>query len=339
MGQTEFSSRVNEFVATLVELFRHQSRRDIVDVLENAHAHFDETGYDNWNGGTYTWALRLEVPVHIFALVEPKLASVEKEVGDKLGHFIREYPNDQLGEVTITPLAFGATPTGQRMAPPEREVRRLWSEGRFRLFLSHLSIHRVLAAQLKEALRLRGIHAFVAHEDIEPSLKWQDEIELALRSMHALAALLTPEFHVSKWTDQEVGWALGRGVLVIPLRLGLDPYGLMGKFQGVPGKVELPKRLAARTAKILLTNNQTHSEMRRSVISSFQNADSIEMAIALSDLLCVFPDIADDERKAVWGALAMNQHVSAAEGVSDKVVATFGAPPTKRKSDENDVPF
>ena len=30
--------------------------------------------YDNWNGGTYTWALRLEVPVPLYATLEPRLA-------------------------------------------------------------------------------------------------------------------------------------------------------------------------------------------------------------------------------------------------------------------------
>ena len=32
--------------------------------------------------------------------------------------------------------------------------------------------------------------------------------------MHVLVALLTPDFHESKWTDQEVGFAIGKGVLV-----------------------------------------------------------------------------------------------------------------------------
>jgi hypothetical protein len=51
-------------------------------------------------------------------------------------------------------------------------------------------------------LRSFGVSAFVAHENIEPT-KWQDEIEKALLSMNALAAILMPGFHESKWTDQE----------------------------------------------------------------------------------------------------------------------------------------
>src|SRR6266496_4465745 len=139
MGRSTFPQPVAEIVATLIELFRHQARREVVELLENAHAYFDETDFDNWNGGTYTWALRLEVPVNIFAAIERRLSSIEKEVGEKLVHFSRKYANDRLGEVTILPIAAGASPQGQRMAPSELEVRRLWSNGRFRLFLSHVS--------------------------------------------------------------------------------------------------------------------------------------------------------------------------------------------------------
>lgn len=51
--------------------------------------------------------------------------------------------------------------------------------------------------------------------------------------MDALAAILMPGFKESDWTDQEVGVAVGRGVLVIPIIRGLILYGLISKFQGM----------------------------------------------------------------------------------------------------------
>jgi hypothetical protein len=51
--------------------------------------------------------------------------------------------------------------------------------------------------------------------------------------MDAFVAVMTERFHVSDWTDQEVGFALARGVPVIALRLGRDPYGFLGKFQAL----------------------------------------------------------------------------------------------------------
>ncbi len=80
----------------------------------------------------------------------------------------------------------------ERLNPSENEIARSWSEGMFRLFLSHLAQHKVGVSKLKLELKQLGIEAFVAHEDIEPRLEWRDEIEVSLRSMHALAALITP---------------------------------------------------------------------------------------------------------------------------------------------------
>ena len=328
-------------MATLADIFRHQGRGEILELLENAHARFDETEYDNWNGGTYTWALRLEVPVPLFAALEPNLEAVEKEVGSKLSYLNRLYPNDHVGEVTITPIAPGRESVlGQRMAPSELDVRRLWPEGRFRLFLSHLSKHKVAVSKLKDELALRGIAGFVAHEDIEPSLEWRNEIELALRSMHALAALFSPEFHDSTWTDQEVGWALGRGVLVMPVRLGSDPYGFAGKFQAISGTLDQPASIATSIVSILLANPQTHGEMRRSLVKAFASATSFTMGIALCQLVVKITDFTEEEKFVLRGACVENKQIAGAFAVTETIYKTFGRPSAPKQAKANNgIPF
>ncbi len=101
-----------------------------------------------------------------------------------------------------------------RMEPP------FWRLGMLKLFVTHLAAHRQFAADLQEALWGYGISAFVAHNDIEPTQEWQTEIETALATCDALVALLHPEFHQSNWTDQETGFAMGRGIPVFSIRFG-----------------------------------------------------------------------------------------------------------------------
>src|SRR5258706_6934838 len=137
MPETTFPKPVAEIVATLAEIFRHQRRTEVVELLENAQARFDEINFDSWTGGRTTWALRLEVPVPIFASLGEHVGAVEKEIATRLSYLERLHPNDPIGEVSITPITAGVQALGQRMAPSEAEVRRLWPEGRFRLFLSH----------------------------------------------------------------------------------------------------------------------------------------------------------------------------------------------------------
>src|SRR5579862_5516118 len=108
----------------------------------------------------------------------------------------------------------------------------IWGKG-YRVFLSHKAEVKHKAAELKDAIAPFGATCFVAHADIKPTREWQDEIENALRTMDAFVALLTEKFHKSKWTDQEVGFAIARGVPIIPVKLGTDPYGFIGKFQAL----------------------------------------------------------------------------------------------------------
>jgi hypothetical protein len=122
--------------------------------------------------------------------------------------------------------------TPSRTVAPDSETR-IWGDSGFRLFLSHKSDVKKETAALKDRLDSFGVSAFVAHQDIRPTREWQDEIENALHSMDAFAALMTEGFHDSVWTDQEVGFALARGVPVIAVQLGRDPYGFLGKFQAL----------------------------------------------------------------------------------------------------------
>jgi len=110
---------------------------------------------------------------------------------------------------------------------------RFWEPSHFLLFLSHLSSIKENMGRLQASLRRFGISAFVAHVDIDPTTEWQDEIEAALFSMDALAAILMPGFKESNWTDQEVGVAIGRDVLIVPVMRGSTPHGFVGKFQGM----------------------------------------------------------------------------------------------------------
>ena len=110
----------------------------------------------------------------------------------------------------------------------QRELQRLWGDGALRVFISHTAANKQTAKLIKLQLNNRGIASFVAHEVIEPMKEWETEIEKALLSMDLLLALLTEDFAESKWTDQEVGIAIGQKVPVIPVRMGKASLWLHG---------------------------------------------------------------------------------------------------------------
>ena len=339
MAENGFPKAVEDVVATLMDIYRHQGYSEIVEILESAHARFELTNFDNWNGGTSTYALLLDIPVPLFASIESRLEDIEKGICSKLATISRNLSNDHIGSVTITPLTSKSTSIGPRPKPADAEVRHIWKDGYFQLFLSHVSTHKIAVARLKSELQVRGISSFVAHEDITPSLEWQNEIELSLSSMHALAALLTPDFHPSNWTDQEVGFALGKGVLVVPVRLGINPYGFIGKVQGLSGSLDQPAQMASLLLKALLNHPSTHRHMRKGIASAFAAAESYVDAIILSKVIGLLKDFAEDEKIMIHNACKENYQVINATGVVSRVCSAIDIPEPKKPSEADDIPF
>jgi TIR domain len=142
-----------------------------------------------------------------------------------------------------------------------------------RLFLSHTHAHQAEIGQLKIDLLKYGVAGFVAHQDILPTREWASVIESALKTCHALAAYLTPDFHESSWTDQEVGAAVARDVLILPIKVGRDPYGFISKYQAVQGKGVDPLYLAMELAGILRSHRLTKHIMANAAVDRFVHSE------------------------------------------------------------------
>lgn len=152
-----------------------------------------------------------------------------------------------------------------------------WDPDAFRLFITHTHANRTFAGRLRTVLKYGGIDAFVAHDNIEPTREWQDEIESALNTCDALLALLTKDFAQSKWCDQEVGFCVARAVLIIPLRMPDDPYGFIGKYQGLTqGASEQPYSLAPRIFDLLARHDLTRIRMVRPVVQRYVRSGSFQ---------------------------------------------------------------
>ena len=165
---------------------------------------------------------------------------------------------------------------------PSDAIPSFWGDGHFRLFISHLWKHRLFAGQIETELRDFGISSFIAHKDIEPTQVWQNEIESALATCDAMLALLHPDFHSSKWTDQEIGYGMGRQLLIVAVHLGTTPYGFIGKFQAITGISENPERLAQCLSEILRQHPKT--QRRMALLEQLEHWDGVMTEKARSAL-------------------------------------------------------
>ena len=151
-------------------------------------------------------------------------------------------------------------------------IPKFWTEDYLRLFISHLSTDKLLAQNLKISLENYAITGFVAHSDIEPTRLWQSEIELALNTCDSGLALLSADFHESKWTDQEIGILIGQDKLIIPVRMGLDPYGFIGKYQAIGFSTE--KKLSNDIFEALIKNEKTKKQLAYALMKMFEESNS-----------------------------------------------------------------
>lgn len=196
-----------------------------------------------------------------------------------------------------------------------------WRKRMFRLFISHLATEKVFAAELQEALLAYGISSFVAHNDIEPTLEWQTQIETALATCDSLVAVLHADFHRSNWTDQEIGFAMGRGLPVFAVRCGQDPYGFIGRFQGFNGANKTAGALAKELFEAYRKNKQTQKRMAEVLVSLFEESGSFAFAKTRIGYL---------EELEVWDPSFVHR-IEAAANSNSQIEGSWGVPERVQK--------
>ncbi len=302
---------------TLSAIFHAQGESEIAELLDIAGVVISHAGYD-FGHDIYSFDVRV-LPAR-FAAIEHRTEGFEKQICAKLLKLGLDGEDEYISSVRIVPqLLMGHGAVSVSM-PTQTDEKRIWKPGRIRLFLSHVSRIKTQTSALKEALASLGIDSFVAHEDIQPTQTWLKEIEFALLSADALCALVTEDFIKSQFTDQEVGFALGRGIPVVPVRCGADPYGLFGKHQAVRADLVKLAETAPKIADII--GQQEHLKLRFTEATvdavataySFQNAkDGMKRLSELRN------NLSDAQIVRLLEAVRDNSQVREAHGVPSQI--------------------
>ena len=205
------------------------------------------------------------------------------------------------------------------------EQPSFWSPNQPRIFISHLATEKIAVKNIKIELGKYGLVCFIAHEDIKPTKEWQQEIEIALTTMDALVAFLTPGFNESKWTDQEIGVAIGRKVPIIPLKVGIDPYGFVGKYQALQAKDLMPKDIAKGIIELLAVKPQIAFKISNALVERLEDSSSWAESKRIMDLI---------EKCRQFSGEAL-ERLKAAPKANSQVRDSFGVPERIKKIVEN----
>ena len=91
-------------LATAVEILKRNIDEREIELLTSASPKFEVTDYDNWNGGTYTWGLRIAVDPRLYAAIHENADSIKSSIL-KIGQsFFEGYDNHSLDRVTFVPV-------------------------------------------------------------------------------------------------------------------------------------------------------------------------------------------------------------------------------------------
>lgn len=318
---------IGAIINTLREILSSEKSNSIlVKILKFSKSDLCETSYDNWNGGTYGYSLHLFIPVVLYSALSGHVEEYEKKLLSEIKPLLRAYENQFLESILITPTLINAPRTSKHVDKDEKlESTGCWKPGYFRLFLSHVSQQKEKASQLKKAMRKYAVSTFVAHNDIEPTKEWQSEIEIALYTMDALAAILSTEFPESKWCDQEVGIAIGLKKPVIPIRDGINPYGFIGKYQGLTWIGKSAENISNEVFEIFSKDDRTKLKITGALTTKLCQSESYAVSKETVSLLeNLKGNITDEMSDKLIEASEKNSQISKAFGVAQKIKSITG---------------
>jgi hypothetical protein len=277
----------------------------------------EDASYDNWNGGTNLHDVHLFLPADVLGTIKLRDQNdVTDRICQDLNMCARSFDNEGFRRVTLEledeedPVFHRAQAFGQgpSLNPDSLSIRQ---PGQIRVFVSHRDAYKKQAHALADALQSYGISSFVAHDTIEPMTTWQREILNGLQTMEVMLALVTDDFEASYWTQQEVGYALGRGIDVIPLKLGAKaPAGFIGSIQALKGDLsELPAS-AGDIYTVLADKLGKKDRLQTALITAFTESTNYPIAIERFDRMHkVVRQITEDEYITIAAAFLKNDQL------------------------------
>lgn len=318
-----FEEMAPALVATAAKIARLQDLSFDADVLESASASLIQTGSsEDFGQTTDYYTLMLEVPIPTYVSVDDVRTELEKRIHKRIDQLVRTERSNRITEVVISPVlaehSRPPSPTPQEGAL-EEEPPSFWQPGCFRLFISHTSANKARAHALKASLAEYHVAAFVAHDDINPTKEWEAEIERALRTTDALAAIITADFVESRWCDQEVGFALGRGKLIVPLCSETIPYGFLSKYQRLPTKGLLAPVVAEQLFNVLLSHSLTSQRMTDALVDRMANSPSFAISRRTMTLLEKLPRLNDTQVAKLVQSTEANRQVREVDGIPFRI--------------------
>lgn len=279
---------MNAYIKTVKSLLAASKDKDALEVFKLQNITSYIYSHDNFNGGIDFYNIDISVPTSLYVKLKEqnKIDVIQNSINSAFNEVTRANESITVRQVLLIPQSDLDDDILNIV-----DDSQLWKAGYYKMFISHLTGNKDTASRLKTALLDYGITGFVAHEDITPTKEWQDEVEKALYTMDVLCAIIVPNFITSKWCDQELGFAMGRRKLIIPIKKEADPYGFVGKYQGIQSKGKKVSEVANEVFEALCKNEYSKAAYTKILADLFINSKNKSEAVKWINLLSSARDL------------------------------------------------
>lgn len=284
MAKYYLPSKLGGYLTRLAREYSRTDRQLQLELIEHCrYLAIEDTDGDAYNDAVGHDA-RLYLPLDIHEKISlGRIGHVADGICEDLNHLAIGVRGEYFRAVALE-IEDEADGDYQRAQPysqhpiPDPDQIGIWVPGLVRLFISHRDAHKKQANELAAALELDGISSFVAHDTIRPRAQWRAEIMKGLQTMEVLLAFVTDDFE-SAYTNQEVGFALGKGVPVVSLKLGkMPPPGFLSEEQAVRGHLDNPSTTARTLYPHIAAAVGKSERMQSAVVASFAAAPDYDAA-------------------------------------------------------------
>lgn len=279
-------SKLGSYLRRLEIEYRRSGSELPHEIITSARYFIREgVAYDNWNGGIHGHDLVLFLPETIIEKISlADQETIANQIKEDLQICAKGIENEFLNETLFELVDQGdaefakSVPFSNRVTAAPDQIS-FWQSGYLRLFISHRDGHKAKAKQLAKSLKEYGISAFVAHDTIEPMTIWQHEITKGLETMEIMLVFLTDDLHDSVWTNQEIGFALGRNIPVITLKLeDRDPSGFIGTEQALRGSLQAPVAQVTEIYQLIANKVGQKKRLQQILVNAFIQSGNFDEA-------------------------------------------------------------
>lgn len=304
MTSYSITRKLNHYRNQLAVLYKGDEETLLKDIVNTSPIYIDEAvHYDNWDQGITMHNLIFYLSEEVYRRIgkPEKISEIGGRIKDDFNRLSASVRNETVNAVYIELFNYEDNECRNAILPNDLTSVKIvhstfWQPEYLKLFISHRNVHKKVVSELSQYLLPYGISCFIAHEDIEPTEEWRNEIENALRSMEVFLAFLTDDFSDGDWTNQEVGFAIARGIPIIPLKMSCkNPHGFMSIYQALHGQIENIPQLTTNIFNLICLKFDKKSLVKKATIAAFINSTDFEASGEAFKRLETFNEFSDIE--------------------------------------------